>query len=429
MQPKEGKTSEDVELVFRACSKSAQAKVVAEWWRPVDSGDVAFLKLKEPLPAGISPLPLGFSRGMGDHAFQTFGFPSASPEEGIWGDGHILAETLMQGMRVLQLSSPQITPGFSGAPVYDTVSCRVVGMVTAIASQDEHGRMAETAFITPTETLRMICPQLLLSDVQPYLGLAAFGERDAEFFFGRRREVDRLLVSLGSEPRFLAVLGPSGSGKSSVVQAGLIPQLRRGGVPGSDCWGIIAARPGDRPLQNLEMKGLEGAGQGLTEAARSWMAKNPDKTRLILDQFEELLATASQEKRQDFTIQLKDLLDSDLPITLLLIMRDDFFSRFAQEAPPSLFEWVQRGFVHISASLDESELKEIIEGQPERLVCNLRRGWLRHWSRMFWREESGPEEALSCRCWSSPSLRCGGGARRVISLTKPTQPSGVSQAA
>ncbi len=375
-KPKEGRAGEDVELVFRACGKSALAEVVAEWWRPAEGGDVAFLRLKETLPAGVTPLPLGTSQGTGNHVFQTFGFPSASPEEGIWGDGHILAETLMQGLRVLQLSSPQITPGFSGAPVFDTVNRRVVGMVTAIASQDGHGRMAETAFITPVETLRMICPRLVLSDVQPYLGLAAFGEADAEFFFGRRREVERLLASLGREPRFLAVLGPSGSGKSSVVQAGLIPQLRRGGLPGSDRWGIITARPGDRPQENLEARGLEGAVKGLEEAARGWLAKNPDKTRLVLvlDQFEELLATASPEKRQDFLGQLEELLEADLPLTLLLIMRDDFFSRFAKEAPPSLFEWVQRGFVHISASLNEGELKEIIEGPAEKVGLQFEEG-------------------------------------------------------
>ena len=59
--------------------------------------------------------------------------------------------------------------------------------------------------------------------------------------------MERLLDALRREPRFLAVLGPSGSGKSSVVQAGLIPKLWRGGLPGSDRWGIITARPGERP--------------------------------------------------------------------------------------------------------------------------------------------------------------------------------------
>ena len=309
--------------------------MVAEWWRPADTDDVAILKLDGPLPEGVSPLPLGSSVGSINHAFQTFGFPAPSPEEGIWGDGHILNETLQQGSRVLQISSPQVTRGFSGAPVLDTVSHRVVGMVTAISAPDEHGRMAETAFITPTETLRMICPELELSDVQPYLGLAAFRESDAEFFFGRKKEIERLLASLKSEPRFLAVMGPSGSGKSSVIQAGLIPQLRRGAVPGSDRWGIITARPGDRPLENLQARGLDLA-KGLTEAAADWLAKNPDKIRLmlILDQFEELLAIASPQVQKDFLNQLEGLLKSDLPITLMLVMRDDFFSRFAKEAPP-----------------------------------------------------------------------------------------------
>ena len=93
---------------------------------------------------------------------------------------------------MLQISSPQVTRGFSGAPVLDTVSHRVVGMVNAISSPNE-GRMVETAFITPVETLQTVCPELKLSDIQPYLGLAAFTENDAKFFFGRRREIERLL--------------------------------------------------------------------------------------------------------------------------------------------------------------------------------------------------------------------------------------------
>ena len=280
-QPRSGSPAGEVELVFRANGEKRLAEVVSEWWRSADAGDVAILRLKGPLPEGVRALPLGSSVGTANHAFQSFGFPAANPEDGIWADGHILNETLMQGMRVLQLSSPQITPGFSGAPVLDSVNRRVVGMVTAIASQDAHGRMAETAFITPSETLRMVCPELNLSDIQPYLGLAAFTEHDAEFFFGRKREVDRLLDSLRREPRFLAVMGPSGSGKSSVIQAGLMPELRRGGLPGSDKWGIITARPGDRPLENMEAKGLAWAQSGLAEAAAGWLVKNPDKNRLV----------------------------------------------------------------------------------------------------------------------------------------------------
>jgi hypothetical protein len=222
----------------------------------------------------------------------------------------------------------------------------------------------------------MVCPELKLSDIQPYLGLAAFTEQDAEFFFGRRREVERLLESLRREPRFLAVMGPSGSGKSSVIQAGLMPELRRGGLPGSEKWGIITARPGDRPAENLEAKGLAWAQSGLAEAAACWLAKNPDKNRLvlILDQFEELLATAAPQVQKDFFSQLQALLESDLQITLMLVMRDDFFSRFAKEAPAALFEWVQRGFVHISAALEEGELREMIVGPAKKVGLQFEEG-------------------------------------------------------
>jgi predicted AAA+ superfamily ATPase len=65
----------------------------------------------------------------------------------------------------------------------------------------------------------------------PYKGLAAFDEADTAFFFGREALVERLVERLAEDhplARFLAVVGPSGSGKSSLVKAGLIPALRQG---------------------------------------------------------------------------------------------------------------------------------------------------------------------------------------------------------
>lgn len=246
LEPKADSPPGKVDLVFLNSNELRSAHVVAEWWRPADREDVAILKLDGPLPEGVRPLSLGSSAGTSDHPFKTFGFPAVSPEDGVWGDGHILNETRLQGMSVLQISSPQVTRGFSGAPVLDTVSRRVIGMVNAISSPDQYGKMPETAFITPTEILQMIFPELRLSDIQPYLGLAAFTENDAKFFFGRRREIERLIGSLKREPRFLAVMGPSGSGKSSVIQAGLIPQLRPGSRSRKRSVGIHH-RPARRP--------------------------------------------------------------------------------------------------------------------------------------------------------------------------------------
>src|SRR5207247_22419 len=76
----------------------------------------------------------------------------------------------------------------------------------------------------------------------PYKGLHAFQQEDAHDFFGRERLIDELLAALAAgrqnehEARLLAIIGPSGSGKSSVVMAGLLPRLRAGALPGSEEW-------------------------------------------------------------------------------------------------------------------------------------------------------------------------------------------------
>lgn len=73
-------------------------------------------------------------------------------------------------------------------------------------------------------------PIALRDDICPYRGLRAFNEEHSEFFFGRERDVQRLVEKLKST-RFLVVIGPSGSGKSSVVRAGLLPALSKGRCP------------------------------------------------------------------------------------------------------------------------------------------------------------------------------------------------------
>ena len=81
----------------------------------------------------------------------------------------------------------------------------------------------------------------------PYKGLRAFQEADAADFHGRQRLVDRLLAKLnGAQPasRFLTLVGPSGSGKSSVVRAGLLPAIRSGALAGSASWFVTSMTPG-----------------------------------------------------------------------------------------------------------------------------------------------------------------------------------------
>jgi len=84
-------------------------------------------------------------------------------------------------------------------------------------------------------------------DVCPYRGLQIFDEEHSEYFFGRSADVQRLLEKLKAT-RFLAVIGQSGTGKSSLVRAGLIPALRNEALPESNEWTTRVFRPGAHPL-------------------------------------------------------------------------------------------------------------------------------------------------------------------------------------
>ena len=367
-----------VKVVFQATGEEREARVQPGWWRAASEEDVAILKLDGDLPPEIQALPLGSSGGAGGHKFKTYGFPDARSENGLWGYG-VIGDLLPDGAGCfwLQLTgATEISFGFSGAPVLDKQKRRIVGMVTAIATPEKSGRLVQTAFITPIEILQAVCPDLQLSDICPYMGLSSFKEEDAEFFFGRKQELDRLVERLKGDPRFLAVFGPSGSGKSSIIQAGLIPALRSGAVPGSDRWGIIPpVRPGDNPLENLEASGLQGASKGIEKAATVWLNENPGKSRmvLILDQFEELFAIASPEVRKDFLSQLTGLLGSDLPITLILVIRDEFWHKLMNESPTGFSEWLN-AYEYISSDLRESELAEIIDGPARHVGLHFEEG-------------------------------------------------------
>jgi signal transduction histidine kinase/energy-coupling factor transporter ATP-binding protein EcfA2 len=362
---------EKVEIRFRANGVKQEALVLNESWSPFAAADVAILSLIGNIPGGVETLPLGASIEVEGHEFKTFGFPpQVDPINGLDGSGTIVGRTDRQGIPVLQIRSNEVTSGFSGAPVWDKQRRRVIGMVTSFIKPDKWDRLSDTAFIIPTETLLNILPKLQLSEICPYKGLLAFAEGDADFFFGRQKFLKRLVGSLRQNPRFLAVLGPSGSGKSSLVQAGLIPQLQKGDVPDSDQWGVILTRPANNPFDQLAGKGLDGAFEGLTEGVHCWLNRHNTKTRLVLiiDQFEELLVTCSEPVCQAFVVQLNSLLNSALDITVILIMRDDFYSHFTKKASP-LLEIFEKNLVNIPPMLNKDELIAII-CEPVRVA-----GW------------------------------------------------------
>jgi len=183
----------------------------------------------------------------------------------------------------------------------------------------------------------------------PYRGLATFREEDSRFFFGRERFTQQLLDALHARQIIAVIIGSSGSGKSSVVSAGVIPRLRAEGG-----WLVVNMRPGVSPFQSLSMALLPLFQAGLSEIDRliesqklskalaereitlavvldHTLELNPESRNLLLfiDQFEELFTLCPDaEVRQRFIDQLLGTENtgkiSRTPYAILLTMRADF---------------------------------------------------------------------------------------------------------
>jgi WD40 repeat protein len=198
----------------------------------------------------------------------------------------------------------------------------------------------------------------------PYKGLQPFGMSDASDFFGRETLIEECLKALqqallteqqGQQPgRLLAVIGPSGSGKSSVVMAGLLPRLRRGELPSSDTWVYLGSIvPGTDPIEALTIglsdhfpeKGLEtirvdlekDSARGLHQYA-AVLARRQESTSvlvlLVVDQFEEIFThTVNEEVRRHFLdLLITATTDPGGSLLLILTLRADFYDRLMQHA-------------------------------------------------------------------------------------------------
>jgi formylglycine-generating enzyme required for sulfatase activity/energy-coupling factor transporter ATP-binding protein EcfA2 len=223
----------------------------------------------------------------------------------------------------------------------------------------------------------------------PYRGLQTFEEQHAAFFFGREADTQRLLEQLRAS-RFLAVLGSSGSGKSSLVRAGLVPALRAGGLAGSDRWRVRVIRPGARPLAALaaELLDLRARGamtQTLDEMAHDSRAlhlavelslarERPDaRVLLVVDQFEEVFTLCRSETERAAT--LDNLVHATtIPggrTVVVLTMRADWYPRLA--AYPLLAQLAQARQALVGA-LGEDALRLVITEPAARAGLDLEAG-------------------------------------------------------
>ena len=204
----------------------------------------------------------------------------------------------------------------------------------------------------------------------PYKGLEVFEEEDAELFFGRERLVTEL-VGRVKESRTVFITGPSGSGKSSLVRAGLIHALKQGKIKSSERWLYETMKPGREPIKDLALAFsrlkspeledyfLKHAGETdiLNKCAESVLSGRKDQRFLLfVDQFEEVFTQINQETERIAFINMLAHAGTveNGRVIVLFAMRSDFVSNCATY--PALNELLSQEFRQIGAM------------QPEELV-------------------------------------------------------------
>ena len=214
--------------------------------------------------------------------------------------------------------------------------------------------------------------------VCPFRGLAPFDAAHAEYFFGRERLVAELVARLVGST-LLAVVGPSGSGKSSAVRAGLLPALADGVVPGSERWRRAVMRPGARPLAELSRALARAVPEAGGEDAAPWIADALDRLEpgerlvLLIDQFEEaFVACRDQAERAAFFDALVEGAgDPDERLVVVLAIRGDFYARCAEHAELSTLVSANQVLV---GPMRRDELRRAIELPSRRAGLRIEPG-------------------------------------------------------
>ncbi|WP_158891622.1 helix-turn-helix domain-containing protein [Amycolatopsis anabasis] len=195
----------------------------------------------------------------------------------------------------------------------------------------------------------------------PYLGLASFDSGDAAWFFGRERATRELLDGVAGaleHRKPVAVVGPSGVGKSSLVRAGLLPALARDALPGSAGWPVLVMTPTAAPGAEFER--------------RSNSLGGPDASPKVVfvDQFEELFTLCQDDaERQAFITMLADLADTG--VLVVFCLRADFYGRCLSH--PGLLEVLRHHQITVGP-MTVAELRATITGPAEMAGLTLEAG-------------------------------------------------------
>ncbi len=231
--------------------------------------------------------------------------------------------------------------------------------------------------------------------INPFPGLRHYGMDEGHLFFGRQRESEEVIKKLIIN-RFVAVAGPAGSGKSSLVHAGVVPLLANGfAASEGKAWRIIDIRPGFSPIDNIaralvinELQDesdesqeiryniknalLRNSSRGLTEALRQLNTEYDENILLIIDNFEELFRVTGnrtdQHKNDEYKAFVSLLADTvneeTLPAYILVSIRNDYLNEALQ--PNDLSILINRSN-YLLPPMDEVSLREVIT-EPLRVT-------------------------------------------------------------
>ena len=375
--------SERVQVEFPLLPKTPVrfARVVT-WQPPPRRGtggvDVAGLILDEEAPVGATPGRFAVGSPETGRRLQVFGYPAIPPRHtGMWVDVELKGEVSGQLYQVQCCGDQSVKaqPGYSGSPVWDRSTGQAVGLLQTAPPADYPER---DAYLLHPLTVAQAWEQqfdYLLVPGNPYCGLRPFTAENAEVFFGRDDDIAALTAFVHKRP-VVVVVGPSGVGKSSLVQAGLIPALKRDRPwsiavvrPGQDPWlrlaaGILCAREGPEAEVTLERLRDEGdrlRADGLTQVAQFLRSENRPLL-MVVEQLEELLAI---DGRPD-----QDLLDLLLPLPgqaeasarIVLTLRADF--QPALQAIPGFHTRLNER-LYLLSPLTSGQMRQAVERPAE----------------------------------------------------------------
>lgn len=243
-------------------------------------------------------------------------------------------------------------------------------------------RKGEFIFLTPGHTLNLPPAPDLTEQTNPYRGLKPYEQRHAHLFFGRNQQIADLAAVVTAQP-LTVVLGASGTGKSSLVKAGLLPVLEATEAPpGALSWRVLEPmRPGDTPLRTLEhlLHTTVGAPTLSTTPTigvpilsprmlfTQWLVAHPSqRLLLVVDQFEELITQCRDDaERRQFQDLLATLLAAHpQQLRVVLTLRSDFEPQFSDS--PLVAYWSAGRY--IVPPLTQADLRAVIEGPAAACV-------------------------------------------------------------